>query len=226
MADSIIQSYPVFHVTGAIHSYVRTPLSAQSGNDTYYLGAHLSDLDGRLYFARAEVKNSRAGVALPAQKTRQGQKADIVLPLTYYSEPALQAMLAPSGSDTAAGAVNNLNVRRGWEGRFSRGALADGLDTFELWLVYERQTNANTRNATLPIGMYFPLVELLKHSPEKCGPQETVMMVMLEARPKWIPQASYTTVADNERTHFLYADPLPTDSDVATYFPTAVRVPQ
>lgn len=228
MANEIINSFPAFHLTGAIQCFVRTPASiAASSNDTYFLGTCEVQPDVRITQLRAEVKNSNFGIALPGQKTRQGQKADIVLPLSYFSYSALNALLTPSGSSTSAGdTINTLQVKRGWEGRFSRGALTDGVDTFELWLVFERQTNANVRNSTMPIGWFFPQVEMLVHNPVKCGPQEVVMMLVLEARPKRIAQVSHTAVGTNERTHQLYVDPLPGDSDVSTYFPASVLVPQ
>lgn len=217
-------SFPAFHVTGSVQCFLRTPATAP---DIYFLGTCEVQPDVRITQLRAEVKNSNFGVALPGQKTRQGQKADIVLPLSYFSFVSVNALQTPSGSSTSGGdAINTLQVKRGWEGRFSRGALTDGVDTFELWLVFERQTNANTLNSTMPIGWYFPQVELLLHTPVKCGPQETVMLLQLEARPRRIPQASYSTVGTNERTHQLYVDSLPGDSDVSTYFPAAVLVPQ
>lgn len=225
MADAIINSFPAFHVTGAVHAYIRTPGFIGSAIDIHFLGSCEVHPDVRITQLRAEVKNSRAGIALPAQKTRQGQKADITLPLSYYSAIALNLATTPHQGPSGFTA-NHLNVRRGWEGRFSRGTLTDGLDTFEMWLVFERQTNANTLNDTLPIGWYFPQVELLQHAPVKCGPQETVMMVVLEARPRWVAQTAHNEVKPNERTHQLYVDPLPGAVDVLTYFPAAVLVPQ
>jgi len=226
MADTVFNSLPAYHVTGSIQCFVRTPGFVGDATDIYFLGTCEVQPDVRITQMRAEVKNSNFGIALPAQKTRQGQKADVTLPLSYYSATALNYMLVPQEPAAGLAANDPLDIRRGHEGRFSRGALTDGVDTFELWLVFERQTNTNTRNTTLPIGWYFPQVEILQHVPVKCGPQETVMLVQMEARPKRIPQAAHNSVGTNERTHQLYVDPLPTASDVATYFPAAVLVPQ
>lgn len=214
MADAIIDSAPKFHVTGAVHHYVRTP-TTPSG-DIYYLGTCEVQPDIRIWELSAEVKNDTHGVILPAQKTDQGKKADIGLQLTRFSRTAYTAIRTPRGSNVDGS--NGLAVSAGWDGRFARGSLVFGSKTFELWQVFERSTSVTYRDS-MPYGFYWPQVELIQHAPVKLGNQEEMLLLVLEAQPAFAPQSAYNTVGTFGRTHKLYDQ-----ADGA--FPAAVLIPQ
>lgn len=212
---AIVNSFPAFNLTGAVHHYVRVPNDA---TNIYYLGACEVQPDVRILELSLEAKSDVTGRLLPGQKTDQGQKAAIGLQLSYYSELAyvrLQTMRLTAGTF----ASNTLQVAAGWEGRFARGSLIFGSKTFELWQVFERQTDANYRNANMPLGWYWPQVELILHAPVTLGNQEKQLLLVCEALPAFLPQASYNAVAGNERSKKLYGT---ADAD----FPAEVLIPQ
>lgn len=207
---AIVNSLPKYNLTGAIHHFIRVPLIPLS---IYYLGTCEVQPDIRIWELSAGVKNDDAGRILDGQKTDQGRKADIGLQLSYYSE------LTYTQLKTIRGTANVLQHAAGWEGRFGRGSLIFGSKTFELWQVFERQTEASLRDANQPLGYYWPQVELIQHAPVVLGNQEKQLLLVCEAQPKKMPQASHSAVAAGERTWKLWAE------DDAS-FPAEVLVPQ
>jgi len=202
-------SFPDYRTTGAVHHFVKTP---GDPTNTYYLGTCEVQPVVQFYKMRAPVKNDLAGDALPAQKTHQGEMATLGLQFTRWSLDAYDTIL------NCRGTGNGLNILAGWEGRFSRGSLVFGSDTFQLWQVFDNALNAVFRG-DLPLGWYWPQVEIVQHAPVKLGTREYQLLLMLEANPKYVPQASMNQIQANERSWFLYSTQ---DAD----FPAAVQVPQ
>lgn len=205
----IVNSFPDYHVTGAVHHYIRIPAYPLN---IYYLGTCEVQPDLRIWEYSAEVRNDIAGRMLPGQKTDQGEKADLGMQLSRFSEIAYGWLRLPRGAN------NGLQVQIGWQGRFGRGSLVFGSKTFELWQVFERSTVAAFRGQQ-PLGYYWPQVELLQHMPVTLGNQEKQLMLVCEAQGQWIPQASYNSVGANERSWVLYRQ------DDAM-FPAEVLIPQ
>lgn len=201
-------SFPDYHVTGAVFHFIKTPNSGS----IYYLGTCEDKPDIFIHEAHRPVMNDEAGHVLPGQKTDQGQRADIGLTLTKYSELAYAFLQAIRGT------ANGLQVAVGQAGRFSRGSTVFGSKTFELWQVFENSLNSTYRRSQ-PLGYYWPQVEVVDHGPVRLGTQEKVLQLVLDAQPWKVPQASPTAVTGYERSWVLYQN-----DDEA--FPAAVLVPQ
>jgi hypothetical protein len=210
---AIVNSAPAYHVTGAVHHYITVPGTASS---TYYLGTCEVQPDIRIWKLSAEAKNDIAGRILPGQKTHQGEKADIGLQLSRYSEAAYEQILLAWGNNTDGS--NGLQVRAGHEGRFSRGNLVFGVRTFQMWQVFERSVDSSFRGAQ-PYGYWWPQVELIQHAPVELGNKEKQLLLVLEAQPYFVPQTSHTVIGTYGRTWKLYSQ---ADAD----FPAEVLIPQ
>lgn len=203
-------SFPAYNVTGAVHHYIRTP--ATEGL-IYYLGTCEVQPDIQIWELSANAMNDEAGRILPGQKTDQGQKADLALQMSRFSQKAYDILMTPRGIN------NGLTVDLGHQGRFSRGSLIFGVKTIELWQVFENATNVAFRGPNMPLGYYWPQVEVLNHAPVKLGTQETHLLIVAEAQPWKIPQANSQAVSGNERSWVLYQV-----DDAA--FPADVLIPQ
>lgn len=202
-------SFPGYPVTGAVFHFIRTP----GTNPTiYYLGTCEDKPEIMIHEYHRPVMNDEAGKMLPGQKTDQGQRADVGLTLTRYSEQAYFFLR------TIRGEGNGLQVADGQAGRFSRGSLIFGSKTFELWQVFENSLNATFRG-NQPIGYYWPQAELVDHGPVRLGTQEKVLQLVLDCQPWKVPQASISAVTGFERSWVLYQQ----DDDA---FPSDVLVPQ
>lgn len=210
---AIVNSAPAFHVTGAVHHYIRTPGIPA---DIYYLGTCEVQPDIRIWEVASEVKNDIAGIILPAQKSDQGKKADLGLQLSRFSESAYATLQTPRGF--AADGSNGLAVGIGWDGRFARGSMVFGSKTWELWQVFERSVSGTFRGAQ-PLGYYWPQVELIQHAPVTLGNREKQLLIVAEAQPLFIAQTNYTTLGTYGRTWTLYRQ-----DDAA--FPSEVLIPQ
>ena len=208
------QSFPEVHVTGPVHHYVRALNSYNPG--IWYLGTAEVTPQIRKRKYKKDVKNTIASGSLPFQRTYEGQAATIAVLLTYWSKFAVGTI------EEADAALGNTPLA-GSESRWSRGHLVFGQSTFELWQVFENFLNPNAELVTpgLEIGWYWPQVELLDSDTVAAGTQEEQQMLVLDATPYWIRQASYTAVNANlnERGYRLYSND-PAD------FPADVRIPQ
>lgn len=210
---AIVNSAPAYHVTGAVHHYVVVPGTPSS---TYYLGTCEVQPDIRIWKLSAETRNDVQGIILPGQKTHQGEKADIGLQLSRYSETAYAQIVLAAGSNTDGS--NGLQVQAGWEGRYSRGSNVFGVRTFQLWQVFERSLDSGFRGAQ-PYGYWWPQVELIQHAPVELGNKTKQLLLVLEAQPYFVPQSAYNTIGTYGRTHKLYSQ---ADAD----FPAEVLIPQ
>lgn len=204
-----VPSFPLFSVTGAVHHYVRVP-----GNTSiYYLGtAEVTPrVEHKLFYA--DSINSIGGNAVPMQRTEQGETATLGLLLNRYSKSAYDALLKVGASGGEAGLRN----------RFSRGSLAFGPGSFEVWQVFENATPAaqaaGYRSVGLELGYYWPQVNLADHNRDMLGTDVEKLLLVLECFPYWVPQASYNSVTGFERSWQLYSK-----GDAA--FPADVLVPQ
>lgn len=196
-------AYPAFHVTGAVHHYVNwSGLSAP-----LYLGTAESTPQIKLVSTSKPVMNDITGPTLPAQKVETGEMAQIGVAFNRFSY--------------GTRATLNTHTGPGRRGRFDRGLLKFGRYTFQLWQVFENATDATVRALYpgLPLGFYWPQVELLSKDSPRIGNQDELWVPTFEAQPYFTPQAVATTVASGEREFFLYSQ---ADAD----FPAAVLVPQ
>lgn len=185
-----IASLPEFHVTGAIHHFIRTPQLEQ----IMYLGTAEVTPNIEHRIMRADVFNDIGGTGVPMQRTNQGQMAVIGTLLNRFSKGAIVALKNLSAQPVAAGQ----------EGRFSRGALVFGPSTFELWLLYEFSTNPTFRSDGLELGRYYPQVDVTGINSPRLGTDVEKCLLVMEAYPYWIPQTSTNTVAGTERGWMLY----------------------
>lgn len=207
-----INSFPAYHVTGAIHHYVRA-----LGGVIKYLGTAevTPQMQLRRYYQR--VANDEAGKTLPGQETRDGQAAKVAVSFSRWSKLAWGDLLL---SGLAAG----LDFDEGQESRWSRGALVYGQDTVELWQVYENSLNPGGPNRALfgiELGRYWPQVKVEEDNQPQAGTQVERKLLIFDCTPKRIVQASYSSVNTslNERGFTLYRI-----DDAA--FPADVLVPQ
>lgn len=218
-----VQSFPAVHVTGAVHHFVRCNGTHDLWDgDILYLGTAevTPQMQRRRY--KTNVMNDIAGKTLPFQKTYDGEAATLSTLLTYWSKPAVEAVRMLGVSRGLVG-VNPLTgfVSAGSESRWSRGALVYGQLTFELWQVFENSLNPLTITPFLETGWYWPQVELLDDDTVSCGTGVEKLLMVMDATPYWIPNASASgvNVSQNERGFRLYS------TDDAN-FPADVLVPQ
>lgn len=193
---------PAFHVTGAVHHYVRylgisTPI---------FLGTCEATPAIRFQEMSKDVMNDIFGPRLPGQRVEAGEIATISAPLNRFSKSSLQAMLGVIAP-----------ARRT---RYSRGQLVFGRNTFELWQVFENYYNGLVSSYPgLEPGYYWPQVHLVAKDLPRLGNQDQLYVLNCEAHPKWIAQANATVVAAGEREFQLFSS-APAD------FPVEVQVPQ
>lgn len=195
-------AYPAFQVTGAVHHYVAWP-----GTNPLYLGTAEATPQVRKVKTSKPVMNDSTGPVLPAQKVNTGEMAVIAVPFNRFSQATVDALLLRTGP--------------GRQGRFSRGTLKFGVNTFVLWQVYENSLNPVQRALYpgLHRGYYFPQVELLDENLPRTGNTDELWVPTFEAQPYFVPQADPTQVQAGEREFWLYSQ------DDAS-FPTDVLVPQ
>lgn len=207
-----VASFPAYHVTGAIHHYVRV-----LGGNILYLGTAevTPQLQLRRYYQR--VANDEAGKTLPGQMTRDGQAATIAVSLSRFSKVAWDDLLR-------TGETAGLDFDAGAESRWSRGGLVFGQDTVEVWQVYENSLNPNGPNRaiySIELGRYWPQVVISEDNQPQAGTQVERKLLILDCQPIKVPQASVSAVnaSINERGYVLYRI-----DDAA--FPADVLVPQ
>ncbi len=200
MAD---QAFPAYHVTGAVHHYVSWAGLAAP----IYLGTCESTPQIKLIDTSKPVMNDITGPTLPAQKVETGEMAMIGCAFNRFSYSSRTSLTLRAGP--------------GRRGRFSRGLLRFGRTTFELWQVFENALDAGVRAVypNLPLGYYWPQVELLSKDSPRIGNQDELWVASFEAQPYHVPQANPSAVVGGEREFFLY-------SQADASFPTAVLVPQ
>lgn len=198
-------AFPAFHVTGAVHHYVRWPGLADSA--AIYLGTAESTPQLKFVNAAKPVMNDITGPMLPAQKVEGGEMATIAVAFNRFSAATRALLVARDGG--------------GRRGRFSRGLLRFGRTTFELWQVFENYLNADVRALypSMSIGFYWPQVEMVGRDMPRLGNQDELWVPTFEAQPLFVPQADPTTVGAGEREFYLYSQ------DPAN-FPAGVQVPQ
>lgn len=213
-------SFPDVHVTGAVHHYVRVDgwANGYSNGDIWYLGTTevTPQVQRRKY--GQDVFNDIAGKTLPFQRTRDGEDANIAVLLTRFSRIAWDAILRAGTG--ATGERHPLGGEAGRETRWSRGGVIFGKETFELWQVYEfALPGSPNRTVGLERGWYWPQVELINHDTVAAGTQAEKLLLVMQARPYWVVQASSQSIADGEREWSLYEN-----SDAS--FPAEVLIPQ
>jgi len=196
-------AFPAFHVTGAVHHYIQYTGLA----DPIYLGTAESTPQIKLIDTSKPVMNDITGPTLPAQKVETGEMAQVAVAFNRFSYATRTLLVTRAGP--------------GRRGRFSRGLLRYGRTTFAMWQVFENATDATVRALYpgLPLGFYWPQVELLTKDSPRIGNQDELWVAGFECQPYHTPQAQANAVAAGEREFFLYgqADAL---------FPAAVLVPQ
>lgn len=197
-------AFPAFHVTGAVHHYVRwVGISVP-----IYLGTCESNPVVNFQELVKEVHNDVAGPSLPMDMIENGEMANIASGLNRFSKGTFFGMLAATA-----------NSRRS---RWSRGLPTFGRTTIELWMVFENYflANAQVFFPNLEIGWYFPQVKVqAKEIPRIGNGQDQLLVLHGEAHPKFQYQSDPTVVAQGDREWLLYStDP--------TLFPAAVLVPQ
>lgn len=202
-----LPDFPDFNVTGAVHHYVRV-----LGGRIRYLGT--AEVTPKVHF---DVKwrdafNDMFGKELPGQRTKQGRMAVIGVLLSRYSKGAW-------GDILLAGETAGTQIDYGQESRFSRGALAFGNESFELWQVFENATSAAFRQTGMELGYYWPQVLVGGEDRDTLGTEVEKLLLVLEAYPKFLPQSNPQAVQGNERSHLLFSF---NDAD----FPAEVLVPQ
>lgn len=197
-------SYPEFHVTGAVHHYIRVP----GNSNIYYLGTAEVTPKIQLKQFWGEVFNSIGGNQVPMQRTEQGEMATVGVMFNRFSKLAVDALqkMGPS-------------IRAGWRNRYSRGHLAFGNTSFELWQVYENSLDPGYASTGLEPGRYWPLVVRAEDNSDSLTTDAEKLLLVWDAIPLWIPQTSPSQVSGYERSWKLYS----TD---ASDFPAAVKVPQ
>lgn len=205
-------SYPDFHVTGPVHHFIRTPRTDQTPL-IYYLGTAEVTPQIKHQRLKKDVFNSIGGTAVPMQRLDYGEVSVIGSLLNRFSKVAIVNMKT-AGISGFAGNV----IAEGWRSRFSRGALAFGRTTVELWMVNE---NYGTAFATtgMEIGRYFPVFDIESFETPEIGTVDEKALILGTAFPLWIPQSSPSQVGNGERSWKMYS------TDPAD-FPADVLVPQ
>lgn len=206
-----VPTFPAYHVTGAIHHWVR-----RLGGAILYLGtAEITpQMQLRRYYQK--VPNDEAGKTLPGQMTRDGHAATVAVSMSRWSKNTWDQM-AISGIEAG------LDFDIGQEGRFSRGGLVFGQDTVELWQVYENSLNPFLDRGTFSVelGRYWPQVVISEDNQPQAGTQVERKLFVFDCQPRRVTQASFSAVnaAVNERGWILFRV-----DDAA--FPADVLVPQ
>ena len=193
-----VATFPEFHVTGAIHHWVRV-----KGSSAYlYLGTAevTPQLQLRRYYQ--DAPNDEAGKTLPGQRTRDGQAATIAVSFTRWSKNTWDALLL---SGSAAG----LDFDMGQESRWSRGGLVFGQDDVELWQGYENSLNPNGPNRaiySIELGRYWPRVMIEEDNQPQAGTQVERKLLIFNCQPFRVPQSSISNVnaSTNERGWVLF----------------------
>lgn len=195
-------AFPSFQVTGCVHHYI-----GYDGLSPQYLGTAEATPQVRKVKTSKPVMNDITGPVLPAQKVNTGEMAVIATPFSRWSRQTVNYLLLRSGLPR--------------QGRFSRGILKYGINTFQLWMVFENALNTVVRSLYpgLELGFYFPQVELIEENLPRMGNTDQLWVPTFEAQPYFTPQANPTLVASGEREFWLYAQ------DDAS-FPADVLVPQ
>lgn len=192
-----------FNVTGVVHHWAM--IDGRSSDSAYaspvYLGTSEVCPKVKLRRLYSDVRNDIAGEQSPAQKTRQGLHAMVASLMNYFNHPVASALKAPNLV---------LDPLPGIESSWSRGTLSFGVDTFQLWLVFENYWNGTTfkTDGLLP-GYYFPRVQLLDYDEDSIGTRDEKALFMFQAFPRRNSDHSWTTYGQAE-----------------TDFPATVRVPQ
>lgn len=204
-----VPSYPQVHVTGPVHTWVQVP-----GDQIRYLGTCEVTPQVQLISYAQDAMNDLAGKTLPFQRTDDGSEAVLAMMVNYFSKSAVAAIKA---SGVAAGR----QVRPGVETRWSRGGVKFGVTTFGLWHVFDNYFNPGGTTVGLEIGYYYPQCEWVNLDVSKMGTQVQSQLVVVHARPQFLPQANPFAVnaSANERGWVLY-------SNVPSDFPADVRIPQ
>lgn len=206
-----VPSFPSVNVTGPVHTY----LQAAGSTDIWLLGQCevTPQIQTRVY--KGDVKNTIASSTLPFQRTSQGEAATVSCLLTRFSQLAYQVMLE---SDSTGA---NLIPVQGQETRWNRGSLIFGQKSFQVWQVFDSffAPPGVDVGENLPIGYYWPQVEVLDHDIVAAGTLDEKLMIVFDATPLWIPYGASTTWAAGSGGWVLYTQ------DPAA-FPTEVQVPQ
>jgi hypothetical protein len=180
-----VESFPEVHVTGAVHHYVQLG-NPDADQSIYYLGtAEVTPKVKRVKYGQ-DVFNDIAGKTLPFQRTRDGEDAVIAVLLSRFSQAAWTQILQAGAAAGRMGGVGGQEP--GFESRWSRGGLIFGAETFKLWQVFEFGL-AGSPNLTvgLPLGWYWPQVELLEHNDEAMGTQAEKVLLVMHAQPLRTP---------------------------------------
>lgn len=207
---------PAFQVTGAVHHYVSAGLHG-TGATPLYLGTAESSPQTKFIEVSKPVMNDITGPGLPAQKVDGGQMAIVATAFNYFSYSTFSTMRLWNANYGAA--------HLGRRNRFSRGLTRFGRATFRLWQVFENALDSTVRASypNLPLGRYWPQVELITQEVPREGTQDQLVVVTFECQPYFVPQALSTTVAAGEREFFLYSE---LDADFPNSPNGGVLVPQ
>lgn len=211
-----VPTFPDFNVTGAVHHWVRMP----NQGIVKYLGT--AEVTPKVHedIKWRDVFNDMGGKEIPVQRTKQGRIGVIGVLLNRYSKFTWGDILM-AGSDTVAapGTPTAAQVNYGQEGRFSRGSLAFGVSSFELWQVFDNATSPVWRQAGMELGYYWPQVLVANQDRDTLGTEVEKLLLVFEAYPQFVPQANAGSVQGYERSWKLYSVD---DAD----FPNDVLVPQ
>lgn len=161
------------------------------------------------------MKNTIASNTLPFQRTSDGEASTISVLLTRFSQSAYNATLLSDSTGF------NLIPSPGQETRWNRGSLIFGQKSFQVWQVFDSffaPAGVDVGN-NLPIGYYWPQVEILDHDIVAAGTLDEKLMLVFDATPQWQPYGVSTTWVAGEGGWVLYTQ------DPAA-FPSAVQVPQ
>lgn len=186
-------SLPAFHVTGPVHHFIRTP---QEEPDIWFLGTAEVTPKVEHRVMQADTFNDIGGSMVPMQRTAQGEMAVIGTLLNRFSKGAVDLLNNLSAQPLAAG----------FEGRFSRGPLVFGVSSFELWLLFDFATNPAFRSPGLEMGYYFPQCVVGGKTRDRLGTDTEKFLLVAEAYPFWVPQASANSISGFERAWQLYAN--------------------
>ncbi len=196
-------AFPAFHVTGAIHHYVQTPLASSP----IYLGTCESTPQVVFQETSKPVFNDIGGGQIPMQQVEQGEMAVLASAINRFSKSTYQTLLQQT-------------QQLGRRAAFSRGRLRFGRTTFKLWMVYENALDAIVRAEFpgLEMGWYFPTVQIENRSFERMGTADELWVMNATAFPLYTP-FSGNAGALAGGTWLLYSKD---DAD----FPDDVKVPQ
>jgi hypothetical protein len=202
-------SFPSVNVTGPVHHYIQAP--GQNSANIYYAGTAESTPQMQMRIYKKDVKNTIAAGTLPFQRTSDGEAATVSVLLNRFSQLALHIALL---SDSTGG---DLIPAVGSETRWNRGSLIFGQKTFQLWQVFDSffAPGGVDVGENLPIGFYWPQVEILDHDTVAAGTMDEKILCVFDCTPFWTPYGVSTTLPGGPGGWMLY-------SQDQAYFPAAV----